>query len=151
MHFFLDIPLSELIFLLIANSTNSYSSFTHQTSKRRISNEQTRTYRSNRKRQWINKSGSGKSVKLRNFKYHCRADEERQSNPRRVWHFLNVRPRRKDGAQSADGRNYQHRCNNSSEVQSWERIEVGYQRLITLTNSSMKTAGDFRPLFFYYI
>lgn len=150
MYFFLDIPFSELIFLLIVSNSNSYSSFTHQTTKRRISNEQTRTYRSDRHRQWIDKSRSREGTKLGNFKHHCCTDKERQSDSRRIWHFFNIRPCRKDRTQSANRRIYQHRCNNSSKVQSRKRIESGYQRLITLTNSLMKTAGDLRPLFFYY-
>ncbi len=151
MYFFLDIPLSELIFLLRVSNTNSYTSFTYQTTKRRISNEQTRTYRSDRQRNWIDKSRSRESTKLSYFEHHIRINEERQSYSRRIWNFLNVRPCRKNRTQSEDRRNDPHCCYNSSEVQSRKRIEDGYQRLITLTNSLIKTAGDFRPLFFYYI
>ena len=151
MNFFLDIRVSELILLPRVSSTNSYSSSTHQTNKRRISHEQTRTYRSNRSGEWIDESRGRKSIKFCYFEHYRRANKERQSHARWVWYILNFSACSEDRPQSKNRRIDPNCSDNSSEIQSRERIEASYQRILVSHNSSMKTADDFRPLFFYYI
>ena len=151
MNFFLDIRMLKLILLLIASNHKGYSGFTHHQPNRRISNEQIRSYRSNRIRQWIDKSSGGECLKCRNIEHHRRAYKKGQGHTGWIWHIFHVRSRCSYRKKPTHWRGDPNSGNNSTEVQSRERAQSSNQDVKYFPALTVKTADVQCSLSFYIL
>ncbi len=150
MNFFLDIRMLKLILLLRASNHKGYRGFTQKHPNRRILNEQIRTDRSNRNRQWIDKSPGRRRVECSNIEHYIRTYEKGQSHIGWIWHIFNVRSRCSYRKEPTHWRGNSNSGYYSTEVQSRERTQSSYQnvRYLPVRNTKDSEHSVF-AVFFY--